>query len=307
MLTYRPLRKDELEAGMRLVLEQDGQPNDRVDEKIQAFRGYAAIMGLDISRQWGAFDRDAMVSTCLCIYSPGRTGMIFLPNRHQYQVRDDLREVLRYVIQDASSRDVHMLQALISPESSAEEARLRDAGFHLLAELIYMQRDAGERFADPPPTDSAAWIRYAPEHHSLFRDTVLGTYEASLDCPGLSGLRTIEDILTSHRTAGEFDPNRWVIAVRDGQPAGVLLMSRVPGRDILDVVYMGVLPAYRGHGIGRVLLHQAVRLSRDYHCDWITLAVDAGNTPALRLYQSCGFKETTRRRAWIIAPNRPNS
>ena len=72
----------------------------------------------------------------------------------------------------------------------------------------------------------------------------------------------------------------------------------------MDVVYMGLLPQCRGRGFGRAILHHAVKVARDYACELVTLAVDAGNTPAVRLYRDCGFVETTRRRAWIVAPGR---
>lgn len=304
---YRPLRSDELDAAIRLVLESPDCDTVQLQERIQAFRSYATLMGLELSHQWGAFDKDTLVSTCLCILSPGRTGMIFLPANRRPHDMEIIGELLRNIVRDAARSDTQLLQSLISVNAPDDEAALKTGGLYFLAELVYMQRDAGDRFDDPPPADFLKWMPYSPETHRLFSDTVVGTYAGSLDCPGLSGLRTVEDIMASHRASGEFDPNRWGVAFFDGKPAGVLLMSRMPGRDILDVVYMGLLPNYRGRGIGKAVLYQAVQWARRYHCDWITLAVDSANTPAMRLYQRSGFTETSRRCAWIACPPRTHT
>lgn len=301
MITYRLITRDELRPAIRFVLSQPGF-DDLLDERVQALEAYAARMGLSLSRQWAAFEHGVMVACCLCVAARGRTAMLFLPGGNPVSTRTTA-ELLRHIVQDAFERDIRIVQTLLTPTADREEAIVREAGLWLLAELIYMQRPADEKFPNAPAATGLSWLSYTPERHSLFAETVAGTYEASLDCPGLAGLRTIEDILDSHRAAGEFDSRHWLIVMQDGEPAGALLMARLPGRDVLDVVYMGLLPRFRGRGLGRAVLHQAVKLTRDAACRWTTLAVDASNPPALRSYGSCGFTETARRRAWIIAAN----
>ena len=75
-----------------------------------------------------------------------------------------------------------------------------------------------------------------------------------------------------------------------GKPeaASVLLMAEVPGRDVWEVVYLGLTPAARGRGLGRAVLQHALELART-HVSQLELAVDCRNTPATRLYQSTGF------------------
>lgn len=304
MVSYRPLQPHELRAATRFVLEPPDGDDGMLDDRVRAFEHYVASARLDAARQWGAFRDGRLIAASLCIVSPGRTAILFLPAERRLAEEPVFHNLLGHVVRDAGSRGVQIVQALVPPQAEREQSILADAGFTFLAELIYMQRSAGRIFDNAPAETDISWLTHAPEREELFASTLAGTYEESLDCPGLAGLRTIEDILASHKAAGEFQPRHWLVASVRGEPAGVLLMARLPGRDVLDVVYMGVRPAYRRRGVGRVLLHKAVKVARESGRSWITLAVDASNEPALQLYRRCGFEETGRRRAWIAATAR---
>jgi len=56
---------------------------------------------------------------------------------------------------------------------------------------------------------------------------------------------------------------------------------------------LGVLPEYRGQGFGREILMKAVKKLREKQAQQILLQVAVKNKNALKLYQSCGFKETS--------------
>lgn len=61
---------------------------------------------------------------------------------------------------------------------------------------------------------------------------------------------------------------------------------------------MGVLPAYRRHGIGTSLVHAAIRHARSTGLSRIELEVFSTNLPAIALYTRLGFtKEGTLRHA----------
>lgn len=57
---------------------------------------------------------------------------------------------------------------------------------------------------------------------------------------------------------------------------------------ISDIV---VLPAYRGHGVGRALLRQAERFATAHGAEILRINVLARNTPAAGLYRTVGFRE----------------
>lgn len=306
MLEYRPLVGCELEAGMRLVLEASGSGLD-VERQVEALRDYAAAVGLRLDWQWGAFRDGRLESACLATVSPGRSAMLFLPGTGRAAAADVLVPLLVRILRDAGTQDVRLVQAMVGAGRFAEEHALRAAGFEFLAELVYMRRDADALMPVPVVAEGLSWTTYGPDRHDLFARTIAGTYQQSLDCPRLTGLRRIDDIIAGHQAAGEFDPQRWYVLHAGGSPAGVLLLARVPRRAVMEVVYMGLLPEQRGRGYGRVLLHRAICTARGAGCVELSLAADAANAPAMRLYRSCGFVETARRRAWIAIPPTPAS
>ncbi|MEK9523829.1 GNAT family N-acetyltransferase [Streptomyces sp. NPDC087908] len=85
------------------------------------------------------------------------------------------------------------------------------------------------------------------------------------------------------------------VVVRDGRPAGHLWTGRIelePGRWAAFVYDIEVDEARRGHGYGRALMLLAERVAREAGDTLIGLHVFAGNTPALRLYESLGYRTT---------------
>jgi mycothiol synthase len=121
----------------------------------------------------------------------------------------------------------------------------------------------------------------------------------TLDCPELCGLRETRDVLDSHRSAGRFDPALWWMVRREGKPAGALLLNPSPAQGHVELVYLGLAPELRGCGVARRLMLTGLsalagRAERD-----VTLAVDTRNTPALRLYESLGFRPFARRTALV--------
>ena len=89
------------------------------------------------------------------------------------------------------------------------------------------------------------------------------SYEDTLDCPELCGVRTTEDVLASHKATGDFDPEHWWLVQLDGRPEGCVLMSRCPDQGALELVYLGLSTALRGRGLGRLLLDRAIRSASD--------------------------------------------
>lgn len=94
---------------------------------------------------------------------------------------------------------------------------------------------------------------------------------------------------------GVFQPEQsWVLRERgSGALVAIILCSRIAS-DVAHITQLCVARAYRGHGLGRMLLnHAASRLSAAGYSA-ITLTVTEGNFPAVKLYTDMGF--TVRRR-----------
>ena len=132
-------------------------------------------------------------------------------------------------------------------------------------------------------------------------EVIGASYEESLDCPGLYGLRKTEDVIASHKAAAGSEPATWLIFYRSSQPVGCVLVNDSSATATADVSYLGVLPKFRGLGFGRAMLAIAISgaKNRDYMA--MTLAVDAQNSYAFNLYKSAGFTEIFRKLAFIYS------
>ena len=82
----------------------------------------------------------------------------------------------------------------------------------------------------------------------------------------------------------------------DGAPAGwfELDWARKPGETRL--VHFGILPEFRGLGLARYLLSEAIAAAFDVGNPLVTLETNTLDHPAaLRLYQDCGFVTVSMR------------
>ena len=74
---------------------------------------------------------------------------------------------------------------------------------------------------------------------------------------------------------------------------------------IVDGAYItnvAVLPQYRRHGIGDMLLKKAIACAKALNLDFITLEVRPSNTAAVSLYERNGFITVGRRKSFYRSP-----
>lgn len=79
----------------------------------------------------------------------------------------------------------------------------------------------------------------------------------------------------------------------DGQPVGMVNVTKLGQADTWQIGNVAVLPDYRRRGIARQLVEAAVEMARGYGARSIVLDVIDGNEPAYKLYQSLGFEHFT--------------
>ena len=140
---------------------------------------------------------------------------------------------------------------------------------------------------------------YSARTHQLFQQTIARSYEQSLDCPGLSGMRKMEDVMAGHKGTGEFDPSLWFLLMENYEPLGVLLLGPAVHADALELVYLGLTPAARGRGLGDLLMNLALLSVVRQNRAELTLAVDSRNVPAMRLYFRHGLRRIGSRTALV--------
>ena len=92
----------------------------------------------------------------------------------------------------------------------------------------------------------------------------------------------------------------WLVAMDGDRVAGYVGSQTVLGE--ADVMNVAVDPAYRGRGIGRMLmdgLQNALKAQSVYS---LTLEVRPSNTPAVTLYESLGYVQVGRRPNYYHKP-----
>lgn len=91
------------------------------------------------------------------------------------------------------------------------------------------------------------------------------------------------------------DPRSWlIVAEEDGQVAGTLQLSLLPGlsrHGVLRAQIEGVrvAAAQRGRGLGKTMIEWAIGQAREHGCGLVQLTSDKRRPDAIRFYESLGF------------------
>ncbi len=118
--------------------------------------------------------------------------------------------------------------------------------------------------------------------------SVLADLEASAFGPASWGRQAVaEGITAPHVTT-------LLAAASEGEPAeGFVLWRQLA--DEAELLTIGVLPGRRRQGMARSLLRKVIADARLVSIRRLFLEVDAGNAPALELYEDEGFEPAGRR------------
>jgi len=297
----RPVHRAEVHAALQLILGSQGRP--AAEEHVVDFLRYAVYRGLDLNDIWLAASAGRMVWAILPVISPGKTMLLFSPTHVPAEHQDTcVCPLVERVVQHYQNRTVDLAQVLLDPGDTNAVTMFKGCRFEPLAELIYLDRDV-RRGGDSGMPNGFSWDGYSSATHGDFARAVSATYDGSLDCPRLNGRRNIDDVIEGHKAAGEFDPKLWFL-LRDrsngsGVSAGVLLLNRSTRTDSLELVYLGLSPAYRGKQLGDAMMRHAINTASAIGSRRLSLAVDSNNAPALRLYQRHGMTRLCSRVALL--------
>ena len=278
------ISREEWPEAIRKLVGGDSGVARRVLERIE--RGSLAIEAIEATRHGvGGF-----AAVAAAVRNPGRTLGLVLSPLHGLPQRAAATAAIRRLLGSVSDRDAALIQAMFDPARRLELAAADEAGFRHLARLRFMDGDLPRLAREERPLPSNASI--APcgrsDPHELAA-LLARTYDRTLDCPGLAGLRRTEDVLDGHRASGRFDPDLWFLMRLDGRPAGLSLLNPNPEAGCTELVYFGLAPEARGQGLASVLLRHSLARLGGASPQRVALAVDDRNTPALRLYRRHGF------------------
>jgi len=234
----------------------------------------------------------------LPILNPGRT-LLLLTSQEVGSPNRPAARLVEEICRHFAGQGVQLTQVLLESQSHQARQFFTSMGFKDIAELIYLQGQVPRNTVAPAMPEHMRWLEYSPATHAIFADAIMKTYRDSLDCPDLSGLREIDDVIAGHQATGEFDPSGWQLLMERDQAMGVVLMSRIPQSDAMELVYLGLPPQARGRGLGIFLMKQVFFLILRNQRRKLSLAVDSKNEPALKLYYRFGMRQVATRWAMI--------
>ena len=274
----------------------------------ERFLAHARSTGINLSNLFCSGDpKGALSGAALAIAAPGRTAMIAISSPTSIEKAEHLGKLIAHAV--ASIRgEIDLAQALVPPEKALETHAFECAGFTRLAMLDYLERPMPRLFAGVVSDLAAGWsLESIDITKPGARDEVCAvlerTYEDTLDCPALAGMRKTSDVLDGHIRAGA--GARWWVALRDveGRAHGLALLNPAVTDSTTELVYFGLAPEARGKGLGIALLSRAIAAVLRDRPGMIVLAVDARNTPAHALYARLGFRCVTQRLALVLRPD----
>jgi mycothiol synthase len=305
-LTVVPARPEDLAPAFRLLFE-------RVPAEDREARVANALYLLDrgdLTREgvFVATDRNELLGALVCVPLKGASALVWPPRALDGPERRHVEDALvRRACAWLRQRGAKLAQALLAPEEVCLAAPLVRSGFARITSLHYMRHDLDRWSADGSVYFSHGqfrqpqlnYISYRLADVPRFEQTLLRTYDNTLDCPELNGVRELAEIIEGHQAQGVHDPEHWWLAEESGQARGVLLMADTPDFGGWDLSYVGVVPEARSRGIGRALTCKALADARAAGAERVTLAVDVRNEPARRLYKSLGFRITEQRDVYL--------
>ena len=219
------------------------------------------------------------------------------------QIRGDLPAEIDSALCDEIDRQfrqeaVCLAQAILETATNGAAQSLHAAGFVHAGDLLYMAAEAESFPSELPRLEFRLESAQTVGDERLER-VLVATYRGSLDCPLVDGLRMATDVLAGYRATGTHRPQWWLVARHGGCDVGCLLLTDHPGQEQAEMVYLGIVPEYRGRGWGLALTRHAQWLAQDAGRKRVVLAVDEANRPAIAAYETAGFVAWDRRSVLI--------
>jgi len=229
---------------------------------------------------------------------PGDSAAVWPPQTSSEAPPALADELLERALDRLASKKVTMVQSLLLTDAGIDAARFRRAGFDHPCDLLYLASSRPQF----PTAPSGADLQFAPIVPSAL-DELAGliekTYQQTLDCPALNGHQDCRQVVAGYRATCRDDLRNWFTVRHNDEAAGCLLLADHARSQSWELIYMGLVPVARGRGWGIELVRQAQWLVRQQGGERLLLAVDAANSPALRIYAAAGFMTCDRRSVFL--------
>jgi ribosomal protein S18 acetylase RimI-like enzyme len=306
MIEVSTVAPDEQQMALAIFLGHLDPNEKRL--RINATIDDAALGDLDLGGLLLARLDRSPVGAGLFVSQPDGTMLVWPPvvgsdvdSESQRLVEDS---ILQFMLAEMEHKQSSIAQCVLETDSAESADPLRRNGFQFLSQLVVMQRWLQDVPLPARQSTSLGTRSYDESHnHSEFVSVLESTYIGSLDCPSLYNVRSADRAIRSHRHVGVFRPENWTLYDDNAVDAGVLLLNEQPAQRAWEVVYVGVVPAYRGRGFGRQMLVDAMHRAKSANQQAIILTLDAANSVARRIYDGLGFTELGVRFAYVYFPS----
>jgi len=287
---------DQEDLALRLCLR--GLDQTQFERQVAVLRASVQRQPLSGYRVWGAFRASALTGSILVQTQAGRIAVVWPPRLTKEEPPETAHRLLVQAIAALPRPGIRLVQALLPTDVGEDAELLVAAGFRHVSDLLYLVCLA-DQFPAVPPCPELDFEPYTPALHARLAQLVDATYEKSLDCPAVNGVRNVDDVLQGYRATGHFDPQRWFIVRHRDEEIGCLILTDYPEHATWELIYVGLLSAARGRGWGVGTVRHAEWLCGQALRKRLIAAVDAANEPALRMYAAAGFQSWDRTSAYI--------
>jgi ribosomal protein S18 acetylase RimI-like enzyme len=307
--TILPVAWEERESFLRWIHADQGRVIQEV--AVQALRDLLpgrVHSRRFIGKRWICGSR--LMAGAYAIVYPGNLGVLAMPRLTSANADPaGLASLLHEIASDCLRAGCTMLQFVFesSDKTMSLHASLGSAGFRHLTTLCQMFRASWS-----PRLDNAlaGWlhghdtrlIRYAPSQRQRWIEALDASFVQSLDCPELNGIRPTNDTLDGYLASQDCRSQWWLLEI-GSKNAGCILMNSTAEAS-MELTYMGLVPGFRGRGLGRLLMDWGLRQClQECQTTEFWLAVDCRNQAARHLYHRFGFETHRHLSAWIHTPS----
>jgi ribosomal protein S18 acetylase RimI-like enzyme len=293
-----PARAEELAPAFRLAFRH----LDHVEQEARVANALHLVQRGEIDARGVFVIRGplGLLGAVICMTVPGASALVWPPTVAPGPGQADTEDRLaRHGCAWLRAQGARLAQALLSPDEEFLAAPLLRNGFDRVTNLWYLRHDLQIPTHELATPVRLAFEPYDRDDPAAFHATLSRTYEQTLDCPEVNGVRDIEEVIRGHQAQGLYDPDRWWLARAGGAPVGVLLTTEVPESGDWEIAYTGVVPEARRRGFGREILLKGLTEARAAGAPRVTLSVDARNQPAWQLYHALGFEPFDRRAVFL--------
>src|SRR5262245_16429755 len=196
-------RPDELADAFSLIFRHldDAERRWRVSHALRLIgQGEMDARGVFVLRE-----ESSLAGALVCSPVQGAGSLIWPPSCETKEAEDALVERACAWLRDGGAR---LTQCLLQPDEAALAAPLLRNGFSQVTELLYLLHDLSIPASLAAAPATLRFEPYQPDRPDEFHATLQRTYEGTLDCPEVNGVRSIEEVVRGHQSQGVFVPSR---------------------------------------------------------------------------------------------------